>query len=125
MHKDKMKIIYEQGQMDVTTILKKCNGDTNEAHITIEKAVSRFIDSEIRISINTLQELSKTLHAIASNLETLREAKRFDIKYQLEIDEVRTWLSINQVKEWQRFISHQEALPANQNAFDTTTDVPF
>ena len=123
MHKDKMKIIYEHGQMDVTTILKKCNGDETAAHTVIEKAVKRYIDSEVRITIHTLKSLGETIRTLSLTLEELIAAKRHDIKQQLELYEIRTWLSINEVKEWQAFIASQEARPVNP--FDATTDVPF
>ncbi len=123
MNKDKMKIIYEHGQMDVTNVLKKCNGDKNEAHITIEKAIKRYIDSEIRITIHTMKELGETIRSLSLTLEELLAAKQHDTKEQLELYEIRTWLTINEVKEWQSFIASQEARPVNP--FDATTDVPF
>ena len=120
MHKDKMKIIYEHGQMDVTNVLKKCNGDKNQAHFIIEKAIKRYIDSEIRITIETLATLGDSIRSLSITIEELLLTKETDLKNQLNLYELRSFLTINEVKEWQNFIAHQEATPT----FDGN-DVPF
>ena len=122
MHKDKMKIIYSPGEMSLAVVLHKCGGDENMAHIIIEKAIKRFIESEIKITINTLIELGETIRSLSLSLEELRETLRQDPKKQLELYELRTWLSLNEAKEWKDFIAHREALPTNP--FEEG-DVPF
>ena len=122
MHKDKMKIIYSPGEMALAVVIHKCGGDENMAHVIIEKALNRFIESEIKITINTLIELGETIRSLSLSLEELRDTLKQDPKKQLELYELRTWLTINEVKEWQSFIAHREALPTNP--FEEG-DVPF
>jgi len=122
MHKDKMKIIYSPGEMSLAVVLHKCGGDENMAHIIIEKAIKRFIESEIKITINTLKELGETIRILALSLEELRRTLKQDTKNQLGLYELRTWLTINEVREWEDFIVHREALPTNP--FEEC-DVPF
>ena len=122
MHKDKMKIIYAPGEMALAVVLDKCNGDENEAHIIIEKALKRYIKSEIKITINTLIELGETIRSLSLSLEELNDTLKQDPKKQLELYELRTWLSLNEAKEWKDFIAHREALPTNP--FEEG-DVPF
>jgi hypothetical protein len=124
MHKDKMKIIYQHGEMDVKTVLAKCQGNEGDAHQIIETAIRRFIESEIKITINTLQSLGESIRGLALSLEELRKTLKQDPKQQLELYELRSWLTRNEVKEWQRFIAQQEAKPIPNNPFEGT-NVPF
>lgn len=122
MHKDKMKIIYSPGEMALAVVIHKCGGDENMAHVIIEKALNRFIESEIKITINTLLELGETIRVLALTLDELRTAANQDPKKQLELYELRSWLTHNEAKEWKDFIAHREALPTNP--FEEG-DVPF
>ena len=92
------------------------------AHVIIEKALNRFIESEIKITINTLLELGETIRVLALTLDELRTAANQDPKKQLELYELRSWLTHNEAKEWKDFIAHREALPTNP--FEEG-DVPF
>ena len=117
-----MKIIYAPGEMALAVVLHKCGGDENMAHVIIEKALKRYIKSEIKITINTLIELGETIRSLALSLEELNDTLKQDPKKQLELYELRTWLSLNEAKEWKAFIAHREALPSNP--FEEG-DVPF